>query len=97
VFLKIFRQVESKSCSAQAITGKLVPKSLLPQTRDLLLGEVLQSGGRKVPGGRIDNVVVKRVTKREKLRDLDRLLATYCTLLKKFNHTLIFIKIPLYQ
>jgi hypothetical protein len=57
-----------------------VLESLLPQTRDLLLGEVSQSGGRKVAGGRIDNVVVKRVTKREKLRDSDRLLATYCIL-----------------
>jgi hypothetical protein len=76
-------QVASVRSSLRAITENLIPESLLPQIRDLLLGDTSQSGGRGVPGGRIVGVGCRRGRKRENLRDSFRLLATDCTLPSK--------------
>jgi hypothetical protein len=77
--LTMLRQVASVRSSPRAIVENLIPESLLPQIRDLLLGDTSQSGGRGVPGGRIVGVVCRRGRKRENLRDSFRLLATDCT------------------
>jgi hypothetical protein len=64
--------------SPRAITGTLIPESLLPQIRDLWLGESSPSGSRGVPGGRIEGVEGGRGRKRENRRDSLRLLSTDC-------------------
>jgi hypothetical protein len=66
--------------SLQAITGTLIPDSLLPQIRDLWLGESSPSGSHGVPGGRIEGVEGGRGRKRENRRDSLRLLSTDCML-----------------
>lgn len=76
------RQVECSRFSLRAITGTLIPESLLPQTRDLWLGESSPSGSRGVPGGRIEGVEGERSRKRENRRDSLRLLSTDCSIPK---------------
>jgi hypothetical protein len=49
-------QVASVRSSLRAITENLIPESLLPQIRDLLLGDTSLCGGRGFPGGRIVGV-----------------------------------------
>jgi hypothetical protein len=75
----MLQQVNCIRFSPQAITSTLIPESLLPQTRDLWLGESSPSGSRGVPGGRIKGVEGERSRKRENQRDSLRLLSTDCS------------------